>query len=126
VSTVVFDASDPIRVADFWAEVLGWKAHPPDEEGYVVVAPVDVVAPFILLFIHVPEPKVAKNRVHLDLNPVGVDEHQELERLLCLGARRVDIGQREQPWHVLADPEGNEFCLLIRRIEADGSAGDRR
>jgi hypothetical protein len=114
---VVFDASDPVGLAGFWADVLGWKRHAPDDEGYVVVAPADIVAPFILLFIHVPESKTAKNRVHLDVNPVGVDADDELERLLRLGARRIEIGQDEQRWHVLADPEGNEFCLLRRRVD---------
>jgi len=114
---VVFDASDPVGLAGFWADALAWKRHAPDKDGYVVVAPADVVAPFILLFIHVPEPKTAKNRMHLDVNPVGVDADDELERLLRLGARRIEIGQDEQRWHVLADPEGNEFCLLRRRID---------
>ena len=69
------------------------------------------------MFIKVPERKTVKNRVHLDVNAVGVDQSTELERLLALGARRVDIGQGEQPWIVLADPEGNEFCLLSGTIE---------
>ena len=63
------------------------------------------------------ESKTAKNRVHLDVNPVGVDADDELERLLRLGARRIEIGRDEQRWHVLADPEGNEFCLLRRRVD---------
>jgi hypothetical protein len=66
----------------------------------------------------VPEPKTIKNRVHIDVNPVGGDQAQELQRLLGLGARQVDVGQGEdKTWVVLADPEGNEFCLLRRRVD---------
>ena len=54
--------------------------------------------------------------MHLDVNPVGVEQEEELERLLQLGATQIDIGQGEQTWHVLADPEGNEFCLLRRTV----------
>jgi hypothetical protein len=66
-----------------------------------------------LLFLRVPEGKAVKNRLHLDLRPAdGTDQAAELERLLDLGATPVDIGQGDVTWHVLADPEGNEFCLL--------------
>jgi glyoxalase superfamily protein len=68
--------------------------------------------------VPVPEAKTVKNRVHIDVNPTGVDQAEELERLLSLGATRVDIGQGDVPWVVLADPEGNEFCLLARRIDS--------
>nr|WP_328842410.1 VOC family protein [Nakamurella leprariae] len=65
------------------------------------------------------EPKTAKLRLHLDVNPTDRDQDAELERLLDLGARTVDIGQRgDESWHVLADPEGNEFCLLRARVSA--------
>ena len=65
-----------------------------------------------LLFEPVEEPKLAKNRLHIDLNPLDSDQATELQRLESLGARRIDIGQGEQTWFVMADPEGNEFCLL--------------
>jgi hypothetical protein len=71
----------------------------------------------VLTFVPVPEPKAVKNRVHPDLNPSGCDQATELERLLALGARRVDVGQGDASWIVLADPEGNEFCLLERRVD---------
>jgi hypothetical protein len=58
-----------------------------------------------------------KNRIHLDVTPAGADQAEELERLLALGARRVDIGQGETPWVILADPEGNEFCLLSPHVD---------
>ena len=60
-----------------------------------------------------------KNRVHIDVNPTGCDQDEELQRLLELGATRVDVGQGEQSWVVLADPEGNEFCLLASRRDEE-------
>jgi len=68
-----------------------------------------------LTFVKVPEPKTVKNRVHLDLRPFRCDQDEEVARLLALGATHVDIGQGDVPWVVLADPEGNEFCVLRRR-----------
>ncbi|MFN2581270.1 MAG: VOC family protein [Candidatus Dormibacteria bacterium] len=115
---IVIDCENPRRVAEFWSKVLGW----PDgvaEEGYVWVSSTgapDAPRP-VLVFAEVPEKKTLKNRVHIDVNPHGCDQQQELERLLALGARHVDIGQGDAPWYVLADPEGNEFCLLRRRID---------
>ena len=116
---IVIDAADPARLAAFWAAALGWEvaAAEPDE---VVVAPVGAEYPSLealpLVFVPVGDPKTAKNRVHLDLATIS-DEHQatEIERLLALGAMRADIGQGEVPWEVLADPEGNEFCVLEPR-----------
>ena len=116
ISTVVFDARDAVGLAVFWAEALGWVARSPDDAGCVVVAPNAGVAPFILLFIPVPEPKRSKNRMHVDVNPIGADADLELARLLSLGARSIDVGQDNERWHVLADPEGNEFCLLHHRL----------
>jgi len=66
----------------------------------------------------VPEPKTVKNRVHIDVNPSGTGQAEELERLLSLGARRVDIGQGDVSWVVMADPEANEFCVLRPRESA--------
>jgi hypothetical protein len=78
-------------------------------------------APFpdlLLVFVPVPESKTVKNRVHLDVSPVGSDPDEGVARLETLGATRIDIGQGEQHWVVLADPEGNEFCVLGRRADA--------
>jgi hypothetical protein len=69
------------------------------------------VAP-TLVFALVPESKTVKNRVHIDVSPIDRDRDEEVQRLLGLGARHVDVGQGEQSWVVLADPEGNEFCVL--------------
>jgi hypothetical protein len=65
-----------------------------------------------LVFVAVPGDKIVKNRLHLDIRPVDCPYETELDRLTGLGATRADVGQGEQPWVVLADPEGNEFCLL--------------
>jgi hypothetical protein len=67
--------------------------------------------------VPVPEKKTVKNRLHIDVNPSGCEQAQELRRLLDLGAREIDVGQTDVPWVVLADPEGNEFCLLARRVD---------
>ncbi len=110
--TVVVDANDPAALARFWAAVLDYRIlyEAPDE---VDVGRDGDTYPG-LVFVLVPEDKAVKNRLHIDLNP----DHQdaEVDRLLGLGARRVDVGQGEdKTWVVLADPEGNEFCVLRAR-----------
>jgi predicted enzyme related to lactoylglutathione lyase len=109
-----FDANDPLRLARFWASSLGWEI---DEEanGEIRVLPTDGT-PFAFSFFQVSEPKTSKNPIHLDLVSDSVDHQQEIvERLTALGAERVDIGQGPDAEHiVLADPEGNEFCIVIR------------
>ncbi len=108
---VVIDCTDPRRVGQFWSEVLGWPLVEHEERYYWLSSTGEPWAPPpLLLFVPVPEPKTGKNRLHIDLNPYGCDQPEELERLLGLGARRVDVGQGDVPWIVLADPEGNEFC----------------
>ena len=114
LTEVVIDAAEPERLARFWAEVLGWK-ETGSYEGEVEIADPSASGPS-LVFVPVSEPKTGKNRVHLDVNPTGCDQREELSRLLALGAVEVDVGQGEQTWHVLADPEGNEFCLLRTRV----------
>jgi Glyoxalase-like domain len=114
IQCVVVDSSDPSRLAAFWQEALGWRRteEQPDEVCLEPPAgsPQDGVAPD-LLFLRVPEEKARKNRLHLDLRPR--DQAAEVARLETLGARRVDVGQGPGvSWVVLADPEGNEFCVL--------------
>ena len=114
VSHLTIDAADPYALARWWSDVLGWSFvwDAAEDEEEVAIEPLDGGATG-WLFIKVPDAKVAKNRLHADLRPPnGSDQPTELERLLSLGATRVDIGQGDVPWHVLADPEGNEFCLL--------------
>jgi len=109
---VVVDAGDPKRLAQWWAEALGWQIVF-EAPGEVAVAKDDKTYPG-LVFVPVPEAKTVKNRLHLDLAPD--DRDAEVERLEQLGATRVDVGQSaETTWIVLADPEGNEFCVLSAR-----------
>ena len=111
---LIVDSADPNRLAEFWAAVLGWQ-RTGRYKGAVEIAGPPGSGP-TLTFVPVPEPKTIKNRLHIDVNPVGCDQEQEVERLIGLGARRIDIGQGEQTWVVLADPEGNEFCVLRARV----------
>ncbi|MDY7101462.1 MAG: VOC family protein [Actinomycetota bacterium] len=114
-TTLVIDAVEPHVLARFWAEVLEWQIHPPDPEyGSIGVSRPDGDGP-MLQFLPSSEPKRDKNRLHLDLNPCD-EQHDELERLLGLGARTIDIGQGPNRWVVLADPEDNEFCLRQRPV----------
>ena len=119
LTEIIVDCQDRELVASFWAEVLGWPLRRDDDGDCWLSSTGDQSGPEpVLLFQTVPEPKSVKNRIHLDVNPTGCDQDEELERLLGLGARRVDVGQQDVTWVVLADPEGNEFCLLRRRVDA--------
>jgi hypothetical protein len=123
LTELVVDCQDPAVLAAFWAAVLDyhivrtaddqveiapWREEPTDLAARVRHAPTVPT----LVFVTVPEGKTVKNRLHLDIRPVDREYTEELRRLVDLGARRADIGQGSQPWVVLADPEGNEFCLL--------------
>ncbi|MGE3286202.1 MAG: VOC family protein [Pseudonocardia sp.] len=114
------DCADPDRLARFWCSVLGYEVQDEDD-GTVTIGPATVAVdrpgpvPPTLTFARVPEGKTVKNRLHLDLNPTDREQDDEVRRLLDLGARPADVGQGEQSWVVLADPEGNEFCVLADR-----------
>ncbi len=117
ITALAVDCSDGRRLAEFWTAVLGWVITDSDEDGSVSIK-ASPDAGWGIDFLVVPDgPKRAKNRLHIDLNATDRDQAAELERLLSLGARHVDIGQVDVSWHVLADPEGNEFCLLRSRVE---------
>src|SRR3954451_25460676 len=121
IAVLTIDARAPARVADFWCQVLGWVVHDRDPDGVVTIAAPGALPgagdPAIDV-VPVPELKTVKNRLHLDLRADGTTRDEELDRLLALGARRVDVGQGpDVSWVVLADPEGNEFCLLQRTVE---------
>ena len=102
------DASDPRALGLWWREALGWVVVNDDPDAFEIRSAADRLPG--LLFVPVPEPKTTKDRLHLDFRPD--DRDAEVERLLALGATRADVGQGEQAWVVLGDPEGNEFCVL--------------
>jgi hypothetical protein len=114
IQCVVVDAHDCQLLALFWSAALGWRITVETEDEWAIEPPegsreVDV-APDIL-FVKVPDTKSVKNRLHFDLRPV--DQQSQVQRLVDLGARRIEVGQADDvSWVVLADPEGNEFCVL--------------
>jgi len=124
ISHLTVDSRDSYAQSVWWSEVLGWAQDPedPNEPGHeecMIFAPAGGQR---LLFVEVPEDKVVKNRLHLDLRPAQGTRDAELARLLDLGATvvtdlRLDGGLG---WVTLADPEGNEFCIL--RSDAERAA----
>jgi catechol 2,3-dioxygenase-like lactoylglutathione lyase family enzyme len=123
LTEVAVDCADPAALAGFWCAVLGYEVQ--DEgDGLVTIGSPLVPegrhrpgpVPPTVTFAQVPEPKTGKNRLHLDVNPTDTDQDAEVRRLLALGARHADVGQQgDEPWVTLADPEGNEFCVLADR-----------
>jgi hypothetical protein len=108
---VVVDAAQPAALGRWWADALGWVVtFEADDEFEIRPTPERLPG---LVFVPVGHPSVTKNRLHPDFRPD--DQAAEVDRLLALGARRADVGQGEQSWVVLADPEGNEFCVLAPR-----------
>ncbi|MFF7965578.1 VOC family protein [Streptomyces sp. NPDC007903] len=120
ISELVIDAADPERLAAFWSDVLGYVELGREDDGSIEIGPPG--AGFggpqpTLVLSPTTDPRPAKLRLHIDVSPTDRDQPAELERLLALGARPADIGQTgEESWHVLLDPEDNEFCLLRRRL----------
>jgi catechol 2,3-dioxygenase-like lactoylglutathione lyase family enzyme len=123
LTEIIVDCRDPAAQASFWSAALGYHiVH--SEDGQVEIGPweqepTDLAeqvrrAPCVptLVFVAVPEDKTVKNRMHVDVRPVGSSPDAEMQRLVSLGARPTDVGQGSVPWVVLADPEGNEFCVL--------------
>jgi predicted enzyme related to lactoylglutathione lyase len=109
---ICVDAHNTAALAQWWSQALGWAVSAAEDEGeWLLRAPAGNGPDW--LFLAVPEGKSVKNRIHFDFTPD--DQQAEVDRLIVLGARHVDIGQGEQPWVVLADPEGNEFCVLAAR-----------
>jgi catechol 2,3-dioxygenase-like lactoylglutathione lyase family enzyme len=122
ITELVIDCADPQRLATFWCEVLGfvelgWEGDDaleigPPEAGFGGLQPT-------IVFSRNTEPKHGKLRLHFDVNATDRDQEAELTRLLAIGARPVHVGQTgDETWHVLADPEGNEFCLLRASVTA--------
>jgi predicted enzyme related to lactoylglutathione lyase len=119
IQCITIDCHDPLRVAQFWAAALDWQITEQDEIEVVIElldgSPEQGRIPDIL-FLKNPDKKVGKNRLHLDLRPL--DQAAEVARLEALGATQIEIGQseyEETTWVVMADPEGNEFCVLRAR-----------
>ncbi len=121
VQCICVDSTDPGVLARWWADLLGWRiTHETDDEA-VLEPPAgsaeDGVSPD-MLFLRVPEGRSIKNRLHLDLRPD--DQAKEVSRAESLGAHRASIGQGDDvSWVVMADPEGNEFCILRPLTEAE-------
>jgi hypothetical protein len=125
IQCLCVDTTDPAGLAGFWQAALGWRRTFEKDDEVVLEPPAgsreDGVVPD-LLFLRVPEVKGGKNRLHLDLRPE--DQAAEVARLEGLGARRVEIGQgAEVSWVVMADPDGNEFCVL-QPLTPEQLAGD--
>ncbi|WP_308425363.1 VOC family protein [Zhihengliuella salsuginis] len=114
VATVVVDCADPRAMAAFWGAATDWTVHEADDE-HARLRSARGVGPY-LEFLRTPDPRADRHRLHLDLLPYpGGDQAAEADRLRSLGARDADVGQGDAPWLCLADPEGNEFCILGRR-----------
>lgn len=120
---LAIDCADPHGLARFWCSVLDYVVRDEDDEIVTIGPPVPPggehqrgPVPPTLTFARVPEGKTVKNRVHLDVNPSDRAQDEEVRRLIELGARHADVGQTgHEPWVCLADPEGNEFCVLASR-----------
>lgn len=120
VVNVVIDANDPVRVAAFWTEALGYIEEPPEEEGWVLITDPTGEGPS-LYFQPVPEHKVVKDRLHLDLIS-DLSMAEQVERLQGLGATSiVERGHDTWRWTIMEDLEGNEFCVAEPVVEADGT-----
>ncbi len=124
IQCLCVDSADPRTIASFWQAALGWRRTYDSDDEVVLEppegSPEDGVVPD-LLFLKVPEAKVVKNRLHLDLRPL--DQDAEVARLEALGARRVSVGQGEVSWVVMADPDGNEFDVLRPLTAAELAGG---
>ena len=120
IGELVLGCREPEVLARFWCEVLDFVVLDREDDGSLEIGPREGFGgpqPTIILSRR-DEPEEGKSRLHIDVNATDRDQDAELERLLKLGARPADIGQTgDESWHVLADPEGNEFCLLRARID---------
>ncbi len=118
--SICIDSTDPATLASWWADLLGWRITSAENDEVVLEPPARTPADGIspdLVFCRVPEAKTVKDRLHIDLRPDN--QAAEVARAEAMGARRVDVGQgTDKTWVVLADPDGNEFCIL-RALRAD-------
>lgn len=120
ISELVLGCREPDVLAKFWCEVLDFVVLSQEDDGTLEIGPKSGfggLQPTIILSKR-DEPEPGKSRLHIDVNSTDRDQAAELERLLKLGARPADIGQTgQEQWHVLVDPEGNEFCLLRAKLQ---------
>jgi catechol 2,3-dioxygenase-like lactoylglutathione lyase family enzyme len=118
-SELVIDCRDPEAMTAFWAAVLDYVVLGREDDGSIEIGPPSGfggAAPTLILSPSA-DPTPGKPRLHIDVNATDRDQDAELQRLLDLGAVPADVGQSgDEGWHVLADPEGNPFCLLRRRL----------
>jgi hypothetical protein len=119
---LAIDCADPSGLARFWCQVLDYTVLDEDDGIVTIGSPLAPEGkhhagpvPPSLTFARVPEGKTVKNRLHIDVNPTDREQDEEVLRLLGLGAQHADVGQGDVSWVVLADPEGNEFCVLASR-----------
>jgi hypothetical protein len=121
LTEVIFDCHDLARSSNFWCKALGYEQVSAGEGWIAIRSPGvkltdemlnDCPQSPALAFVLVPEDKIFKNRIHIDLTPIDCSQEEEVQRLVELGAHRIDIGQRDTSWIVMADPEGNEFCVM--------------
>ncbi|GHI03443.1 glyoxalase [Streptomyces cellostaticus] len=118
ISELVIDCANPNRLAAFWSDVLGYVELGREDDGSIAIGPPDAGPQPTLVLSPSSDPRTGKLPLHIDVNATDRDQDAELERLLALGARPADVGQTgTESWHVLADPEGNEFCLLRTRLQ---------
>ena len=117
ISEICINCGDPDTMAMFWSAAIGYPGIERDDTGVAIMGASNVPS---LLFVRTDDvggpPKTGRNRLHLDVSPTDRDQDAEVSRLEALGAKRIDIGQGTPSWVVMADPEGNEFCVLRRRV----------
>jgi hypothetical protein len=122
ILNITFDCADPRALARFWGQVTGWPVDEEPQPGYEDSA---VGTPGEgrprLYFVRVPERKTIKNRVHLDVVPADRTQDEEITRLTGLGAMIISDGRPEDGWVILADPEGNEFCVELSAAELEAA-----
>lgn len=109
ISEISVDCSDPDAAAAFWCAALDYRITDRDDTSVEIAG--HSTAPTIIFFVST-DAKLHKNRVHLDICPVGTSQRDEVSRLVALGAKQVDIGQGDVSWTVMEDPVGNEFCVM--------------